>query len=96
LNATSKNFPKTERRSTVRQKRGERGIWQRRFWEHSIQDEADYVAHMDYLYYNPVKHGLVEQVKDWPYSTFHYLVQCDIYPECWGGDVLELEVGEGV
>jgi len=51
---------------------------------------------MDYLHYNPVKHGHVEQVKDWPYSTFHHLVNCQIYPESWGGDVLELEVGEGV
>ena len=92
----SKKLSKTGRRSAVRQKRGERGIWQRRYWEHSIRDEADYVVHMDYLHYNPVKHGHVEQVKDWPYSTFHHLVQREIYPECWGGDVQELEVGEGV
>ncbi len=90
----SKKLPKTERRSTVRQNRGERGIWQRRFWEHSIRDEPDYIAHMDYLHYNPVKHGHVEQVADWPYSTFHQLVKRQIYPESWGGNMVELEVGE--
>jgi len=90
----SKNLPSTERRSIVRQERGERGIWQRRFWEHSIRDEADYIAHMDYLHFNPVKHGHVSRVKDWPYSTFHHLVKSEIYPENWGGNQLELEVGE--
>jgi len=90
----SKSLPNTERRSLVRQKRGERGIWQRRFWEHSIPDEANYIAHMDYLHYNPLKHGHVEQVKDWPYSTFHHLVKRKVYPESWGGNLVELEVGE--
>ena len=66
----SKAIPKTERRSNIRIKRGERGIWQRRYWEHLIRDEADYRAHLDYIHYNPVKHGWVRQVKDWPYSTF--------------------------
>ena len=60
-------MPKTERRSNVRIGRGERGIWQRRFWEHLIQDEADYAAHNDYCHINPVKHLLVSQVVDWPY-----------------------------
>jgi len=55
----------------VRQRRRERGIWQRRYWEHLIRDELDYRAHMDYTHYNPVKHGLVDRVRDWPYSTFH-------------------------
>ncbi len=87
-------LPKTERRSTVRQNRRERGIWQRRFWEHSIRDEPDYIAHMDYLHYNPVKHGHVGQVEDLPYSTFHQLVKRQIYPEDWGGNLVELEVGE--
>lgn len=90
----SKGLANTERRSLVRQKRGERGIWQRRFWEHSIRDEADYIAHMDYLHYNPVKHGHVEQVKDWTYSTFHHLVKSEVYPENWGGNRVELQVGE--
>ena len=81
----SKSLPKTERRSAVRIKRGERGIWQRRYWEHLIRDEADYRAHLDYIHYNPVKHGWAKQVKDWPYSTFHRWVRQGVYPLEWGG-----------
>jgi REP-associated tyrosine transposase len=64
-----------ERRSSVRVARGERGIWQRRFWEHAIRDQDDYAQHMDYLGFNPVKHGYVAVVAQWPYSTFHRLVR---------------------
>lgn len=81
----SRNISKNEYRSEVRKQRRERGIWQRRYWEHLIRDEADYQAHMDYVHINPVKHGLVKQVKDWPYSTFHKLVEQGIYSEDWGG-----------
>ena len=80
-------MPATERRSAVRRRRGERGIWQRRFWEHLIRDEEDYQAHMDYVHFNPVKHGLVTRVVDWPYSTFHRLVEQGVYPADWGGSV---------
>ena len=80
----TKEIPRTERRSDVRVKNNERGIWQRRFWEHTIRDESDYAAHMDYLHYNPVKHGLVANVVDWPYSTFHKLVKSDVYSRDWG------------
>jgi len=73
-------LPKTERRSAVRIRRGERGVWQRRYWEHLIRDEADYRAHLDYIHYNPVKHGWVKQAKDWPYSTFHRWVEQGVYP----------------
>lgn len=51
--------------------RQERGIWQRRFWEHHIRDEADMAAHVNYCWINPVKHGLVERPEDWPYSSIH-------------------------
>jgi len=81
----SKALPKTERRSEVRLRCGERGIWQRHYWEHLIRDEADYRAHLDYIHYNPVKHDLVEQVKDWPYSTFHHWVRREVYPLNWAG-----------
>lgn len=91
----SKALPITERRSKSRTKRGERGIWQRRFWEHLIRDDADYRAHMDYVHINPVKHGLVECVTDWPYSTFHGLVKEGIYPSDWaGGNDVELDYSE--
>ncbi|MGV3629322.1 MAG: REP-associated tyrosine transposase [Betaproteobacteria bacterium] len=81
----SKALPKTERLSATRLARGERGIWQRRYWEHLIRDDADYRAHMDYVHFNPVKHGWVKHVADWPYSTFHALVRRGVYPLDWGG-----------
>jgi putative transposase len=81
----SKALPKTERLSRVRACRGERGIWQRRYWEHLIRDEADFRAHVDYVHINPVKHKLVDRVSDWPYSTFHPLVQQGVYPPDWAG-----------
>jgi putative transposase len=81
----SRAIPQEEWRSAVRCRRSERGIWQRRFWEHLIRDEGDYRAHMDYVHINPVKHGLVTCVKDWPYSTFHRLATQGIYPTDWAG-----------
>ncbi len=81
----SKALPRTERLSAVRARRGERGVWQRRYWEHLIRDERDYRAHMDYVHINPLKHGLVKTVAAWPYSTFHRLVGEGIYPDYWGG-----------
>jgi putative transposase len=83
----SKGIAKTERRSAVRIRRGERGIWQRRYWEHLIRDSADFRAHMDYVHIDPLKHGLVERVVDWPFSTFHRLVEGGIYPSDWAGSV---------
>jgi len=90
----SKKIPKTERRSSVRQRKGERGIWQRRYWEHTIRDEMDYATHMDYLHYNPVKHGYVKNVTDWPYSTFRHHVQRGLYSENWGVGDIDIRVGE--
>ena len=68
-------------------KRREATIWQRRFWEHTIRDDADYGRHVDYIYYNPVKHGLVKHVRDWPHSSFHRYVREEFYPENWGEGV---------
>ncbi len=88
--AFSKSLPRTEWLSAVRAKRGERGIWQRRYWEHLIRDEADYRAHLDYVHFNPVKHGYVERVADWQFSTFHRLVKAGVYPIDWaGGESIE-------
>jgi putative transposase len=81
----SKGIPQTERISNVRKRRGERGIWQRRFWEHLIRDERDFAVHVDYVHINPVKHGLVNRVQDWPYSTFHRYVQRGDLPLDWAG-----------
>ncbi|MCX7560423.1 transposase [Sulfitobacter sp. F26204] len=57
--------------SSSKARKGERGIWQRRFWEHYIRDEEDFAAHVNYCHWNPVKHGFVERADDWPYSTVH-------------------------
>ena len=79
----SRHVPAGERVSTSRQSRRERGIWQRRYWEHTIRDDDDFARHLDYIHFNPVKHGLVEHVADWPYSSFHRFVQLGLYPEDW-------------
>ena len=84
--AFSGQLPSTEQRSLSRIKKGERGIWQRRFWEHVIRDEQDYQQHIDYIHYNPVKHGYVKQTIDWKYSSFHRAVNWGIYSSNWGGE----------
>ena len=71
--------------TSSRAKHRETTIWQRRFWEHLIRDEADFQRHVDYIHFNPVKHGLVKMVRDWPYSTFHKFVKDNIYPPGLGG-----------
>jgi len=79
-------------------KRGERRVWQRRFWEHLIRDELDFQRHLDYLHWNPVKHGYVKNVKDWPHSTFHRFVAKGLYPPNWGGindeEIDDMKFGE--
>jgi putative transposase len=71
----SQRIPAGERRNKSRLTKGERGIWQRRYWEHLIRDERDYARHVDYIHYKPVRHELVKFVKDWPHSTFHQNVK---------------------
>ena len=72
------------------QQRRELGLWQRRFWEHQIRDEQDLVKHVEYIHWNPVKHGYVARVRDWPHSSFHRMVELGVYPEDWAGDAAEL------
>jgi putative transposase len=67
----SKAIPRDARRDAVGTAPGERGIWQRRYWEHVIRDERDLNNHIEYCWFNPVKHGHVANVEDWPFSTFH-------------------------
>jgi putative transposase len=81
----SRNFSANEQRSSSKIKHREKGIWQRRYWEHQIRDDVDMQRHVDYIHYNPVKHGLVSQVKDWPHSTFHKHVALGMVDENWGG-----------
>ena len=70
------------------QNRRELPIWQRRFWEHLIRDENDLERHIDYIHYNPVKHGLVNRVQDWKYSSFLDFVERGYYDLSWGEDNL--------
>jgi len=90
----SRQFPKTEERSISRINRGERGIWQRRFMEHLIRDERDLESHVNYIHFNPVKHGYVKRPVDWPYSSLHRYIkqgwrQID-WGQNWVGDELNL------
>jgi putative transposase len=84
--AFSKAIEPGEALSTSRAMRGERGIWQRRFWEHAIRDEQDYTAHVDYVHFNPVKQGLAATAAAWPHSTFHRAVAQGLYPRSWAGE----------
>ena len=72
--------------SASRLRRREGNIWQRRFWEHRVRDRADLNRCIDYLHWNPVKHGHVSRVAEWPFSTFHRYVRQGAYPEDWGGE----------
>ncbi len=65
---------------------GEHALWQRRFWEHTIRDDRDLERHVEYIHYNPVKHGHVSTVADWPYSSFHRYVQQGVLPVDWARD----------
>jgi REP-associated tyrosine transposase len=87
--AFSKSLPAVERRSEVMIQRGERGIWQRRYWEHTIRNDHDYAVHFDYIHFNPVKHRLVEHPADWPFSSFHHCVRAGLYPIQWAGSGTE-------
>ncbi len=81
--------------SVSMQKKGEKGIWQRRFWEHTVQNEDDYRIHIEYIHFNPVKHGWVDAPIDWPHSSFHRFVKENVYPESWGSSVIEFPEGIG-
>ena len=70
-------------RSTPRLRERRRGVWQRRFWEHTIRDEADLESHFDYIHYNPVKHALVQRPRNWPWSSFHRWVEAGHYAVDW-------------
>ena len=91
----SRCIPKGERISQSRVRNGERGIWQRRFWEHTIRDEIDLERKVNYTHFNPVKHGYVQHVRDWPYSSFHWYVRRGWLPVDWAGeDDCEGDYGE--
>ncbi len=76
-----------------RQTHKQTGIWQLRYWEHTIRDEYDFINHANYIHYNPIKHGYVKNVADWKYSTFHRYVKKGLYEKDWGSGIEEI-VGE--
>jgi len=87
---------KGERRNQSRIAKHERGIWQRRYWEHLIRDEQDYLHHVDYIHYNPVKHGYIANASDWPYSSIHRYIKSGMIDEDWGVDrIARTEGGYG-
>jgi len=75
--------------------KAERTLWQRRFWEHQIHDDEDFARHVDYIHFNPVKHGWVLRARDWPYSSLHRYVREGQLPQDWGIDAaIEGRFGE--
>ena len=70
----------------TKNRKGEYNLWQRRYWEHQIRDEIDLQHHVDYIHFNPVKHGHVREVADWPYSSFHRYVKSGLIESNWSGD----------
>ena len=91
----SRGLPQVERVSASRLRKRERGVWQRRYWEHTLRDDDDVARHVDYIHFNPVKHGHVEHVAAWPYSSFHRMVRLGFYPQNWAADPNGQEGGFG-
>jgi putative transposase len=79
------------RRSASKVRKREKGIWQRRYWEHAIRDDADLERHVDYIHFNPVKHGHVTRVADWSHSSFHRYVERGLLAADWGGDMKAMQ-----
>lgn len=92
----SRQLPAEEPVSESRLRKRERGIWQRRYWEHTIRDDDDFARHVDYIHFNPVKHGYVEHVSAWPYSSYHRLVRLALYPKARaiGAEITANDFGE--
>ncbi len=84
-------------RTKSRKNKKELAVWQRRFWEHQIQNENDYNQHIDYIHYNPVKHGLTDAPSQWPLSSFQHHVSKGFYDQNWGAGIkmkFENQVGQ--
>ena len=92
--AAGAQYRRAEWQNASKLKHREATIWQRRFWEHCIREENDLQRHVDYLHFNPVKHGLVSRVSDWPHSTFHRFVAEGKYPIDWAGSTDGVDVDE--
>ncbi len=86
----SRGLAASMERSASKIAKREKGLWQRRYWEHAIRDDADLARHVDYIHFNPVKHKHVSRVHDWPYSSFRHYVARGLLPPDWGGDVADI------
>ncbi|MEO8102667.1 MAG: transposase [Betaproteobacteria bacterium] len=76
----------------ARTAKSEQGIWQHRYGEHALRDDADFARHVEYIHFNPVKHGLASSAMEWPYSSFRRYMEAGDYPADWGGSATGLEV----
>ena len=83
----SRRMVRGERVRRSRMGKGERGIWQRRYWEHLIRDDTAFTRHVDYIHYNPVKHGYADAAAHWPYSSIHRYIARGIIPVEWGWNI---------
>ena len=83
----SRGVETTEKISASRRSKGERGIWQRRFWEHQIMNDEDYQHHIDYIHYNPVKHGYVTKPSAWRWTSLHRYIKQGVVAEDWAVEV---------
>ena len=85
----SRNIPKGERCNASRVTKGERGIWQRRYWEHLIRNDGDYERHVDYVHFNPRKHGFISRASDWPHSSLHRYITMRMLSRDWNVGIQE-------
>jgi putative transposase len=90
----SKSHAASDSASDSKLARGEKGVWQRRYWEHLIRDDAELAAHIAYCWGNPVKHGLAEKAVDWPYSSIHRDVRLGRVSADWAGELPHGDFGE--
>lgn len=74
-----------------RQRKQEQAIWQRRFWEHRIRDEQDFARHVDYIHYNPVKHGYVQRPVEWQHSSIHHYIRQGVLTADWGASPISID-----
>ena len=79
------------RPNRARAAKREQALWQHRYWEHLLRDEADFARHVEYIHFNPVKHGHASSVLEWPYSSFHRYVEAGVYPADWGQGAMDFE-----
>jgi putative transposase len=91
----SRTLDRYEHIRSSRARKRERGIWQRRYWEHQVRDDADLGRHVDYIHINPVKHGYVATPTAWPHSSLHRYIRQGLLPRDWAADINELDTGFG-